>query len=183
MENREYIRELLDKYLEGLTSLEEEKVLKEYFNRGNVPKEFQSEARWFQNVTAQQIKEEDINSLEKVLSKWVDQQEHKEKSVRLRSWSIGIAAGLMIVAASVFFLKYYQSGKIADTYEDPQIAYLEAKKVLMYVSQTLNKGTDKLQTVSRIQEGTEEMSIFSSFGSGLKNLELVSKYDESIETQ
>lgn len=183
MENREYIRELLDKYLEGLTSLEEEKFLKEYFNRGNVPKEFSSEAQWFLNISAQQIKEEDIHALENDLSKWVDQQEHKEKSVRLRSWTIGIAAGLMVIAASVFFFQHYRSGKMADTYEDPQIAYLEAKKVLMYVSQTLNKGTDKLQTVSRIQEGTEEMSIFSSFGSGLKNLELVSKYDESIETQ
>jgi hypothetical protein len=182
MENREYIRELLDKYLEGLTSIEEEKFLKDYFSKGNVPEEFSSDALWFLNATSQGINDEDIHSMEDVLSKWVDQQENKEKSIRLRSWTIGIAAGLMILAASVFFFRYYGSGKMADTYEDPQIAYLEARKVLMYVSQTLNKGTDKLQTVSRIQEGAEEMSIFSSFGSGLKNLELVSKY-ESIETQ
>ncbi len=183
MENREYIRELLDKYLEGLTSLDEERFLKEYFKRGNVPEEFSSEALWFMNATSKQVSEDEIRSMENVLSKWVDLQEHKEKSIRFRSWSIGIAAGLLIAIASVFFLKYYNSDKVSDTYNDPQIAYLEAKKVLMYVSQTLNKGTDKLQTVSRIQEGTEEMSIFSSFGSGLKNLELVSKYDESIETQ
>ncbi|NJK95065.1 MAG: hypothetical protein HC905_09285 [Bacteroidales bacterium] len=49
---------------------------------------------------------------------------------------------------------------------------------MLYVSQTLNKGTDKLQTVSRIEEASNEMSIFSTFGSGLKNLELMSKYEE-----
>ncbi|NJO68830.1 MAG: hypothetical protein HC830_05685 [Bacteroidetes bacterium] len=40
MENKEYIRELLEKYLEGITSKEEESFLKSYFQKENVPKEF-----------------------------------------------------------------------------------------------------------------------------------------------
>lgn len=183
MENREYIRGLLDKYLEGLTSLDEERILKEYFNRGNVPEEFSSDAHWFINVSNQKVTDQDVRSLENSLSDWIDRQEHKERKLRLKSWTLGIAAGLALLTVSAFFIHHLKAGKLADTYEDPQIAYLEAKKVLMYVSQTLNKGTDRLQTVSRLEEGTSEMSIFSTFGSGLKNLELVSKYDESIETK
>ena len=182
MENSEYIRELLDKYLEGLTSLDEEKTLREYFKGKDVPMQFKSEAHWFENASNQKIHTEDILSLEKTMTHWVDRQEMNEKKMRFRFWTIGIAAGLALLIGSTFLIQHYRSAKMVETYQDPQIAYLEAKKVLLYVSQTLNKGTDKLQTVSRIEEGSNEMSIFSTFGSGLKNLELVSKYsDESNE--
>jgi len=184
MENKNYIRELLNKYLEGNTSLEEEKFLKEYFKKADIPIEFKSEAKWFENATDQEIKTGDIPEMEKQLSQWIDLQYKKEKSIRLRFWTIGIAAGLAVLIGATFIFTFYQSEKTEDTYQDPQIAYLEAKKVLLYVSQTFNKGADKLQTVSRIEEGSNEMSIFSTFGSGLKNLELVSKYsDESLENQ
>jgi hypothetical protein len=184
MENKEYIRELLEKYLEGLTSLEEEEVLKAYFKEGNVPKEFRSEAHWFENISNQHLEEEEIQSLQGVLSRWVDEQEKHSRKLKIRLWTFGIAAGLALLIGSVFVINTFRSGKIEDTYQDPQIAYLEAKKVLLYVSQTLNKGTDRLQSVSRIEEGSEAMSIFSTFGSGLKNLELISKYgDETIENQ
>lgn len=182
MENREYIRDLLDKYLEGITTLDEERFLKAYFSRGNVPEEFSSEAQWFLNISGQNVQDTDIHSLEEVLSKWVDEQEVNEKKIRFRSWALGIAAGFAILVGAAFLFRHFQSGNLKDTYQDPQIAYLEAKKVLLYVSETLNKGTEKLQTVSRLEEGVSEMSIFSTFGSGLKNLELVSKY-ETIEQQ
>lgn len=178
MKNVEYIRELLDKYLEGLTSLEEEKVLKEYFMREDIPKEFKSEAHWFLNASGQKVREEDIQALEETMSQWVDRQDRREKKNRFQLWTIGVAAGLALLVSVTFIIHQYHSQKVKDTYQDPQIAYLEAKKVLLYVSQTLNRGTDKLQPVSRIEEGSNEMSIFSTFGSGLKDLELISKYNE-----
>lgn len=178
MENKEYIRELLEKYLEGITSKEEESFLKSYFQKENVPKEFRSEAYWFKHTSDQGLREADIALLENEMSNWVDQQYKKEKSHKLRYWSLGIAAGLAVLIGVTFLLKQNSNANLEDTYQDPQIAYLEARKVLLYVSQTLNKGTDKLQTVSRIEEASNEMSIFSTFGSGLKNLELMSKYEE-----
>ena len=178
MENMEYIRELLDKYLEGNTSVEEEQKLKDFFSQKDIPKEFRAEAHWFNHINAQTISEEEIRSLEGDLSNWVDTQEATKKSIRLRSWIISIAAGFAILVSISLFIKYKQADTLKDTYEDPQIAYLEAKKVLMYVSETLNKGTEKLQPVTHFEEGTNEMSIFSTFGSGLKNLELMSKYQD-----
>lgn len=180
MENKEHIRDLLDKYREGLTSLEEEEFLKAFFASNKVPKEFLSEAHWFNNVQIQKFKEEDVIDLENKMEQWIDEQDSKQQKIRLRYWASGIAAGLAILVGTALFFQYQQSNKISDTYEDPQIAYLEAKKVLMYVSETFNHGTDKFQTVSRLEEGTNEMSIFSTFGSGLKNLELVSKYNDEL---
>jgi hypothetical protein len=178
MENKKKIRELLDKYLEGLTSTEEEDLLKTYFSEGNVPREFSAEAQWFTNAIRQKPDELAIASLEREMNLWVDKQDNKEKSIRFKLWASGIAAGVVLLIGATFLLKYYQSEKSRDTYQDPQIAYLEAKKVLLFVSQSLNKGTDKLQPVTRIEAGSNEMSIFSTFGSGLKNLELMSNYQE-----
>jgi hypothetical protein len=178
MENKEYIRELLDKYLEGNTSVEEEKKLRHFFSQEDIPREFETEALWFNRISAQMESRDKISSLENELSQWVDKQERKEKNIRLRSWIISIAAGFAILVSISLFLKYKQTDTLKDTYEDPRIAYLEAQKVLMYVSETLNKGTEKLEPVSNIEKGSNEMSIFSTFGSGLKNLELMSKYQE-----
>lgn len=178
MENKEYIRELLDKYLDGNTSVEEERILRDFFTQRDVPKEFRTEALWFHHTGKQMAGNDEIGSLENDLSQWVDKQERTEKSIRMRSWIISIAAGFAILVGVSLFFKYRQSDTLKDTYEDPQIAYLEAKKVLMYVSETFNKGTEKLEPVSHIEEGTNEMSIFSTFGSGLKNLELMSKYED-----
>jgi hypothetical protein len=183
MENKGYIRELLDKYLEGTTSLEEEKILKEYFNRSEIPRELKAEAEWFEHASRQHVSNEEVRSLETWMTQWVENQEHNTRKIHLRTWTMGIAAGLIILAGTAFFLQHYRASKTGDTYQDPQMAYLEARKVLLYVSQTLNKGTDKLQTVSRFQDGTNEMSMFSTFGSGLKNLELVTKYNDSNQTQ
>lgn len=178
MENIEYIKLLLEKYFEGNTSLEEEQILRGYLKEHSFPDELKSEALWFSELDRQRNSKSDISELEQQLSSWVDHQNKKEKNIRFRNWTLGIAAGLALAIGTTFFFQYKQTKKYRDTYQDPQIAYLEAKKVLLYVSQTLNHGTEKLQTVSRIDEGANEMSIFSTFGSGLKNLELVSKYND-----
>lgn len=48
------IQELLDRYWEGETTLEEERRLKALFQSGNFPDEFQCEAQFFQGLQAEQ---------------------------------------------------------------------------------------------------------------------------------
>ena len=48
------IQALLDRYWEGETTLEEERVLKEYFNSGNYDPRFRNEAPLFQALRAEQ---------------------------------------------------------------------------------------------------------------------------------
>jgi hypothetical protein len=40
--HREYIEELIGQYFEGITSLEEEEILRKYFHRGTVPEEWKA---------------------------------------------------------------------------------------------------------------------------------------------
>jgi len=88
-----------------------------------------------------------------------------------------IAAGFAILVVCYLFIsKQVNENKIKDTYSNPQLAYAEMKRTLLYLSEKLNKGTKPLSQVGKLNQGMETFSSFSSFGSGLKQLELVSKY-------
>jgi len=58
MDNYRYIQELIDGYFEGLTSLEEEKTLREYFRGENVPEEWKMYQPMFQYFDSEKNIEE-----------------------------------------------------------------------------------------------------------------------------
>ena len=49
---REYIAKLLDKYMDGTSTLEEEDVLANYFHSGNVPEEWENYRQLFSEIEA-----------------------------------------------------------------------------------------------------------------------------------
>ncbi|MBK9337111.1 MAG: hypothetical protein IPM98_11245 [Lewinellaceae bacterium] len=48
------MRELLDRYWDGETTLEEERMLKVYFSDDDIPEEYRQEARWFRILQSEQ---------------------------------------------------------------------------------------------------------------------------------
>lgn len=60
MKNTPDIRELLNRYWEGDTTLEEERRIKAFFagiNDDDIPEEFRQEARWFRILQSEQAVE------------------------------------------------------------------------------------------------------------------------------
>jgi len=53
---KEYIAKLLDKYMDGTSTLEEEDVLAHYFHSGNVPEEWEDYRQLFSEIEAMQPK-------------------------------------------------------------------------------------------------------------------------------
>ena len=160
---REQIKALLERYWEGETSLEEEKKLKQFFARPDVPEEWKQEAGFFQYLNAQKEKvaledEEIIEMLEREPKK-------KDNQIRLYIENLAkIAAVILIVAVAVFFVREdYESKKeqldpmISDTYEDPQKAFEETKKALMLVSRQFNKGQKHASKLGAFEEATEKV--------------------------
>jgi len=178
------IRKLLEKYYEGLTSVEEQKHLRQFFQNKDVPDEFLADRELFAYLDKEVSSSPESIGLEDRLSEWVDhQQEKEEKSQRsivfLKLSSIAASLALLFVGYMVTD-HYIKKKQVRDTFSDPQLAYAEVKRTLFYISEQLNRGTQPLSHMSKINEGMNGMSTFSSFGSGLKELELVSKYyDES----
>ena len=186
MELRE-IKKLLDKYYEGLTSLDEEEYLREYFRNHAVPDDLQADKELF-FYSDSQIKDiPESEGLEMKLHQAIDGEIHKEakkKSRQILFRIASIAAGIAILAASYFLvMNSRQSNRIKDTYSNPNLAYQEVKNTLLYISENLNRGTRPLQQVNKINQGVAEFSALSSLSAGFKDLQLVTKYYDSTKIE
>jgi len=186
METNE-IKQLLEKYYEGSTTIAEEQILKDYFQDQSVAAGLETDKELFLYTTSES-KTIILNSLlEDKLINLIDKQESNSKNVRrfpLGYRIAGIAASLAIIVAC-YFTMIKSNHKIAfkDTYSNPQLAYAETKRALLYISEQLNKGTEPLSQVGKLNTGMEKLSSISSLSDGFERLEMVSKYYKTSKTE
>ncbi len=161
------LEELLQKYWDCETSLEEEQQLRQYFRNEKVPeqgKEAASLFHYFEQQKQQLVNEYFDKALLGQLKK------PKGKVTNLVQTSLRIAAGIAVLVAAVFFVRQEirknDTLAMEDTYDDPQKALEETKKALMMISKgfgraemqakkinLLNEAQDKIQT--KANEKTE----------------------------
>ncbi len=124
------LEKILEKYFEGETTISEEKELKVYFTRETVPSHLEKYKDMFQyfseesNITA--TRELQLNTNRKTLFSW-----------------IGVAASVALIAG-IFLTNMPSKSEELGTYEDPEIALQETKKILNMVSLYMNKGKKEL---------------------------------------
>ena len=142
------ITDLVDKYFNGNTSLDEETTLKSYFNSGEVTttlKQYQPLFQFFENE-----KEVALNSNfdDKLFAKI----EGGAKVVQMRVWQrklLRIAAAVVVLLSAYFFLDKPLPPTPPtvnwSAYEinDEQLAYDETVKALKLLSSKLNKAKNK----------------------------------------
>jgi hypothetical protein len=158
--NSEEIKLLLEKYYEGISTQEEEHLLKKFFSRNDVPGELNAEKVLFRFYSqSSQIPEPSGNFEDRIISAIDDADEKivRIKSRRLYITLSGIAAGLLILAGSYFF--FTDRSELRDTYSDPELAYAETMKILYNVSVRLNNGTRSLRQISLLQDETRKSLI------------------------
>lgn len=150
------IDQLLEKYWKCETSLEEEQVLRNYFNGSSVPDEWKETATLFEYFESQ--KKQEVNS---------DQFERKIKSVTTPKSNVvkmffttaKIAAGVLVLVAATYLVrqevrKSYPA-EVVDTYSDPQLAFEETKKALMMISKTFGKAKEEAGKISVFNEAEQ----------------------------
>ena len=141
---------LLQKYFEGFTSLEEEKILRDFFHQEILPEEFLPYKKWFTGIGASMLNQES-ESIEKEMIRTI---QGKQTPVRFlnRKFIVavsGIAASLIIVAGSMLY--YLRQPDYRDTFSDPREAMAYAETTLAFVSSEYNKGLAALAPVSRLK--------------------------------
>jgi len=152
--NTREIEILLDKYLEGETSLTEENLLKKFFNSGNVPDHLKEYAGMFVYFA---IEEQDrLNpELEVQILEKLEQSDTIPFYQNRRFWYYftGVAASVL------FLLTFLYESEISNrigftnskyTAQEKQQAYKQTKQALAYVSGKINQGIEPLQEMSRI---------------------------------
>jgi hypothetical protein len=180
--NREQIKALLEKYYNGETSLEEEKLLRNYFTVNEVDEEFAEDKAIFIFATEEAKRTNQLPDLGNEIWNIIEKNENinRLKNRKLVHYSLSIAASIAILVLSFFFVQNENHKQNAitfnDTYDNPELAYLQAKEALLYVSSKLNSGTEHLKLIQKINKGKDELILLSTFNQGLNELKPVQEY-------
>jgi hypothetical protein len=153
----EELNRLLGKYYNGDSSEEEERILREYFAKDEIPEDYDAEKIIFgYYASAGDIPEPSADFEARIIS-GIDRVESGKVSGKFRKHILpflGAAAGILILTGSLIF--FVHKREISDTYSDPEIAYAETMKILFDVSSRLNYGSKILEPVNKINEITAE---------------------------
>lgn len=179
----ENIKKLLTAFYEGETSQEEELLFYHYFlEEQTIPDYLLKDKEMFLKLYDKENTIGVPNNLESKLNNLIDKLEQEEqnkgksgsaidnkKSVRIQNlnwrWVGAIAASILIVVTTGIFLQDNSFDNTAqnesgftrkDTFTDPEDAYKETEKALLYASSKLNKGMEQIesadQNISRINK-------------------------------
>lgn len=178
--NLQEIDKLLEKYFDGETSLAEEKELRRFFASGNVPPKYVEYKEYFSYLRD----EKEIILQDPLFDRRVEERMQDSLFGRLFDlrrpwiyWAAGVAASVLILLA--IFVKFDPfAGKIDSAYENPELAYQQAKKVLFYVSAKLNTGTKDIQKIDKFDQGLVIMQPVASFNKGLEGVHRLDEVDK-----
>lgn len=138
------IEKLLEKYYEAETSLKEEKELKDYFARAELPTHLAEHREMFNYFNDSSL-------------------ETSKRSIKLSSRTIALrwlsVAAMLVFFVSIFGL--YQQNEAEK--EQARLAYQETQKALEMISKSLNKGTGAIAQLDNFNKGTSAMAELQAF--------------------
>lgn len=152
------LEELLQKYWDCETSLEEEQQLREYFRNEKLPdqgKEAASLFNYFEQQKNRSVNEQfDKNVLGQL-------KKPQGKVTNLVQTSLRIAAGVAVLLAAVFFVRQEirknDAVAMEDTFDDPQKALEETKKALMMISKGFGKAEQQAKKINLLNEAKDKI--------------------------
>lgn len=153
------LEELLQRYWECQTSLEEEKELRDYFCNEPVPEQWKEASTLFHYFEKQRQLTLNGNFEESVVSRI---KAPKGRMMTLVQISLRIAAGVAVVLAAIFFVRQEirkDSNELVfeDTYDDPKKALEETKKALLMISKGFGRAEAQAKKINLINEAQEKI--------------------------
>ena len=184
MKELDRIYHLLEKYYLGKTSTREEEEIREYFQKGNIPDDLLGDAELFGFFSSEKSVSTNHQLDDKILSRiTASRSGPRNVFTRQRYYWISGAAAVIIVLLAIFVdMKLIKDDTFIveeDTFEDPYIAYTEAKKVLYFVSTKMNTGTESLRNLEKLDKGTDFIQPVFSFAPGFQKLEYLNTIDRT----
>jgi hypothetical protein len=148
------IERLIEKYYDGETSLEEERALKQFFQKGEVPEHLQSHAAQFGYFVSARQEFPSLTFSHELAAKLDPPQQGPVR--RFTSWVVRIAAGLALLIIGFGAGWMFQSksgsgdGLVALTGENKEVA--EMKKVLAFEQMGNTSASERIQAVNHSYE-------------------------------
>lgn len=170
------IEKLLEKYYNGDSSSMEEKELKDFFDLEEVPSHLKSLKPYFNYLSEETHTEVLDQGFDERLMDEIQNEESQSKKWKRKLYlyiASGTAACVLLVLG--LFVKF---DRIVDTYDDPQLAFTEAKNALMFFSTKLNSGLQPAGKVVKFQESLQETRKIGYFNQGVEEARKASKFYE-----
>jgi len=158
-----HIEELLEKYWNCETSLEEEQQLKAFFRVGDVPASMKEAAELFRFFEFEKNNSVEENFDRVVTKRLKQRREGKVVAMMSVARIARVAAGLIVVVAAVYFIReevrkaYPQDVVLEDTYDDPQVAFEETKKALMMISKGFGKAKSEAGKIKMFNDAEKKI--------------------------
>ncbi|NJK87043.1 MAG: hypothetical protein HC906_14765 [Bacteroidales bacterium] len=132
------IKTLTEKFYNGETSEEEEKLLHDFFSNNAVPEEFETDRQLFASLVKMKVETYPEETLRKDVELLIEEEWKSETRMRFYA-AAKWAAAVVAVAILVFSLIYKKPSGLKDTYSNPYEAYLATKEILLQVSKAMKK--------------------------------------------
>lgn len=158
------VRELLDRYWDGTSTLEEEEALRSFFSRdiSNLPADLKEAQPLFRYFAAEEhIPMPVFPDIEIAVAQTPD------RPVRQMIWQHWMKyAAILLVAVGIGYAarqaesrqdRIMASLSEQDTYDDPEKAFAVTQKALQLLSRNLNKGTAQMQKLAYFNEATDKI--------------------------
>ena len=163
------IKQLLQRYFDGVTTTEEDNKLKAYFKSEHVAGELKKYTGFFYGMS--ELPGVKDNNIENDIMDQILEHETKEKAGyrRLYIAIAGIAASLVIIIGGILLRQQQQPFR--DTFDNPETAYAYATETLAYVSKKYTSGMEGLSYFEKIEDAVSPLK------QGLKSVN--EYYDEN----
>lgn len=153
----EKIDELLNRYWNCETSVEEEQQLQTYFRETQVPEQLKETAALFRYFDEQKDRSLTDVSFERNMMRNIAAPK-KGKISSLIYNSMRIAAGIAVLIVAVWLVRLeVRKSTPQDTYNDPRIAFEETKKALMMISKSFGTAEEQAKKINLFNEAQEEI--------------------------
>ncbi|HHT29094.1 MULTISPECIES: hypothetical protein [Petrimonas] len=156
------IRKLLEKFYQGDTSLEEEKVLTAFFLQDDIPDELLSDKRLFcaLNSESVEVPEESARTIEMLIDSFGEAEPsiRKIRFFHARYWMAGVAASLaLLFGINEFQKQQRETALFSDTYNSPDEAYRATVAALQLFSENFSMGTESVEKANMHLEKAQEI--------------------------
>lgn len=152
------IKELLDKYWDGNTTIEEEEHLKKYFSEEETPDHLEGVATLFRTFNADRKFKTLDDSFDEKLFQAIENSKRKKPN---KYW-LQVAASVLLLIGATFVTKSLlpndvsknsaQVEVVEDTYQDPQLAFEQTKEALLLISAMMERGATQVEKLEKFHE-------------------------------
>ena len=175
------IKQILQRYFEGASTREEEQFLRDYFHSKSVAPELEKYRDLFTGI--EELSEKRNPEFETQIMDYIEENDHSKNQYRWLWQTVsGIAAALII---ALFVVNFHGSQKQwNDTYNDPDLAYNEAKQTLQFVAGQYQKGLATLQPATVLNTATKPLKTgLNEVNRGFTEMQKIEHVNKNLKKQ